>query len=146
MTQLAVAQGKVYELTDRDGRVAAVVLKAAKAGALISNIQREWAVGQKVTSLQDEKGYLPGFMKVGAVILQRPVSTSSCPHVIRPRCPCRTRLAPQPMCRRRCGRVVQTLEPVVCCAGGSGSGEPGRQDGGAGARAAQRPELQQGAV
>ena len=69
----------MYELTDRQGRVAAVVLKAAKAGALISNIQREWAVGQKVTSLQDEKGYLPGFMKVGA-----PASASSCLHVIGP--------------------------------------------------------------
>ena len=62
------AQGRVFELTDRAGHVAAVVLKAAKGGALISNIQREWAVGQKVTSLQDEKGYLPGFMKVGGVM------------------------------------------------------------------------------
>ena len=78
---LLCAQGRVFELTDRDGRVAAVVLKAAKSGALISNIQREWGVGQKVTSLQDDKGYLPGFMKVGAVILRSPVSMSSCPVV-----------------------------------------------------------------
>ena len=99
----------MYELTDRDGRVAAVVLKAAKAGALISNIKREWAVGQKVTSLQDEKGYLPGFMKVGAVIVQG--SASSVQLCLRDPTgsSCRTRLAAGSLlCRRRCTRTVQT--------------------------------------
>jgi hypothetical protein len=136
----------VYELTNREGRVAAVVLKAAKAGALISNIQREWAVGQKVTSLQDEKGYLPGFMKVDAVILRRSASASSCPDVTRPRCSCITPLTAECQRHRRGARVVRTLNPKIRCVGGSRSGEPGWQDGGPGTREAKRPQLQQGAV
>ena len=48
--------------------MATVVLKAAKPGALISNIEREWSVGRKVTLLQGEDGELPGFMKVGPAL------------------------------------------------------------------------------
>ena len=39
--------------------------------ALISDLEREWNAGQKIASLADADGNLPGFMKVGPA-LRRP--------------------------------------------------------------------------
>jgi hypothetical protein len=39
------------------------VLKAAHKNALISEMEREWDVGQKISSLANPDGSLPGFMK-----------------------------------------------------------------------------------
>lgn len=58
-------------MTDAAGEVATVVLKAAKPAALISNLEREWWVGRKLTSLQQDDGDLPGFMKVGPALRTR---------------------------------------------------------------------------
>lgn len=44
-------QAHVYELLDKEGRVAPIVLKAARKGALISDTQREWATGQRLAAL-----------------------------------------------------------------------------------------------
>lgn len=57
-------QGQIFELVDGSGRVAPIVLKAAKPAALISDMEREWDAGQKISQLADSSGNLPGFMKV----------------------------------------------------------------------------------
>lgn len=44
-------QAHVYELLDGQGRVAPIVLKAARQVALISDTQREWATGQRLAAL-----------------------------------------------------------------------------------------------
>ncbi len=67
----AVVQGQIFELKDGAGTIAPIVLKAAKKAALISDLEREWGVGQKVATLADDNGNLPGFMKVGPA-LRRP--------------------------------------------------------------------------
>ena len=41
----------MYELLDGQGRVAPIVLKAARQVALISDTQREWATGQRLAAL-----------------------------------------------------------------------------------------------
>lgn len=64
-------QGQIFELKDGAGTIAPIVLKAAKKAALISDLEREWNVGQKIATLADEHGNLPGFMKVGPA-LRRP--------------------------------------------------------------------------
>ena len=69
--RLACAQGQIFELKDGAGIIAPIVLKAAKKAALISDLEREWGVGQKVATLADDNGNLPGFMKVGPA-LRRP--------------------------------------------------------------------------
>lgn len=43
------------------------MLKSAKRGALISDLEREWDAGQRVASLAGHDGNLPGFMKVGVL-------------------------------------------------------------------------------
>ena len=68
---MLAAQGQIFELKDGAGTVAPIVLKAAKKAALISDLEREWGVGQKIATLADEHGNLPGFMKVGPA-LRRP--------------------------------------------------------------------------
>ena len=55
----------MYELKDREGRTAPVVIKATRKGALIANTRREWAVGQRLVALGPGDSPLPGFMKVG---------------------------------------------------------------------------------
>jgi hypothetical protein len=50
-TTLYHAQAHVYELLDGQGRVAPIVLKAARQVALISDTQREWATGQRLAAL-----------------------------------------------------------------------------------------------
>lgn len=44
-------QAHVYELLDKQGRIAPIVLKAARQVALISDTQREWATGQRLAAL-----------------------------------------------------------------------------------------------
>ena len=44
------AQGQIFELKDGAGTIAPIVLKAAKKAALISDLEREWGVGQKVAT------------------------------------------------------------------------------------------------
>lgn len=41
----------MYELIDKEGRVAPIVLKAARQVALISDTQREWATGKRLSAL-----------------------------------------------------------------------------------------------
>lgn len=64
-------QGQIFELLDDSGTIAPIVLKAAKKGALISDLEREWGAGQKIAQLAGPDGDLPGFMKVGPA-LRRP--------------------------------------------------------------------------
>ena len=59
-----LSQGQIFELLDDSGTIAPIVLKAAKRAALISDLEREWGVGQKIASLAGPDGELPGFMKV----------------------------------------------------------------------------------
>lgn len=57
-------QGQIFELLDDNGTIAPIVLKAAKKGALISDLEREWGAGQAIAQLAGPDGDLPGFMKV----------------------------------------------------------------------------------
>ncbi len=56
---LAAQHGQIYELKDGAGRIAPIVLKVLKSGALIGDIEREWEAGQRVSQLADENGNLP---------------------------------------------------------------------------------------
>jgi hypothetical protein len=51
--------GQIFELRDGSGRIAPIVLKVLKSGALIGDIEREWEAGQKVSQLADQDGNLP---------------------------------------------------------------------------------------
>jgi hypothetical protein len=61
-------QAHVYELLDSQGRVAPIVLKAARQVALISDTQREWATGQRLAALGPGDAPLPGIMKIGPAV------------------------------------------------------------------------------
>lgn len=45
------SQAHVYELRDKEGRLAPIVLKASRQAALISDNKREWATGQRLGAL-----------------------------------------------------------------------------------------------
>jgi hypothetical protein len=51
--------GQIFELRDGAGRIAPIVLKVLKSGALIGDIEREWEAGQRVSQLADQDGNLP---------------------------------------------------------------------------------------
>jgi len=58
----------VFELTSAGGVVCAVVLKAAKPEALISNMEREWSVGRHITGILSGLGDSQGLMRVGPAL------------------------------------------------------------------------------
>lgn len=59
MRLLPAQHGQIFELRDGAGRIAPIVLKVLKSGALIGDIEREWEAGQKVSQLADKDGNLP---------------------------------------------------------------------------------------
>lgn len=63
-----VPQAHVYELRDKEGRLAPIVLKATRRGALISDNKREWATGQRLGALGPGDAPLPGIMKIGPAV------------------------------------------------------------------------------
>ncbi len=58
----------MYELWDKEGRLAPIVLKATRRGALISDNKREWAAGQRLGALGPGDAPLPGIMKIGPAV------------------------------------------------------------------------------
>lgn len=72
--------GQIFELRDGAGRIAPIVLKVLKSGALIGDIEREWEAGQKVSQLADRDGNLPVwaawsvFMQNGSCNVQLAIS------------------------------------------------------------------------
>jgi len=68
---------------DDEGRRASIVLKAAKSGALISDMEREWEAGVRVGTLAAPNGDPRGFMKTGlpfhTYLTGRRTAASMCP-------------------------------------------------------------------
>ncbi|GAQ89324.1 Protein kinase-like superfamily protein [Klebsormidium nitens] len=69
-------QGTVYLLEDKDGKDAGRVFKqvnvravARVSGALIG-IEREWAIGRELNLLNEDDGFLEGFMQTGSKVLK----------------------------------------------------------------------------
>ena len=57
-------QGGVFEVADEEGNVRSdVVLKMLKPGAILGDLEKEWAIGAALNVMADNKGYLKGFMK-----------------------------------------------------------------------------------
>jgi hypothetical protein len=59
MGLIPALHGQIFELRDGTGRIAPIVLKVLKSGALIGDIEREWEAGQRVSQLADKDGNLP---------------------------------------------------------------------------------------
>jgi len=71
-------QGSIYLLTDKDGKDAGRVFKeanskgaAAKASGNLVGLEREWAIGRKLNLLDDDDGFLEGFMQTGSKVLDK---------------------------------------------------------------------------
>ena len=75
MEACPLLHGQIFELRDGSGRIAPIVLKVLKSGALIGDIEREWEAGQKVSQLADQDGNLPVRRRR---LPQRAVSSMAC--------------------------------------------------------------------
>lgn len=61
-------QAHIFELKDSDGRIAPIVLKASRKVALISESEREWETGRRLSELANDDGEVLGFMKTGPAV------------------------------------------------------------------------------
>ncbi|GAQ86945.1 Protein kinase-like superfamily protein [Klebsormidium nitens] len=70
-------QGSIYLLKDKEGNDAGRVFKevnnkkAGKATGNLVGLEREWAIGRKLNLLDEDDGFLEGFMQTGSKVLDK---------------------------------------------------------------------------